>query len=150
MRSTTFLRIASLVTLFYFVGHSSGYPWTPSVEPADLAIIEAMKGHSFDVVGSLRSFWDFYVGFGITISLLILALAVVLWQLGSMAKADPARVRNILATLFAAFLINTVISVRYFFIIPTVTSAVITLCVGLALVTARDRETMPSLPRTTP
>ena len=140
MRSSTFLRIASFVTLFYFVGHTSGYPWTPSETPADLAVIAAMKGQSFDVLGSLRTFWDFYVGFGLTNSLFTLAIAVILWQLGSMAKTEAARVRGMATTLFAAFLIDTVLSVRYFFIIPTVTSAIITVCLGLVVFTARTRE----------
>ena len=52
MKSSTFLRIASIITLLYFAGHTAGVPWTPDDGPGAVPVLEAMKSHSFDAVGS--------------------------------------------------------------------------------------------------
>jgi len=136
MKSSTFLRIASIITFLYFAGHTSGMPWTPDAGPAAMPVLEAMKSHSFDAMGSTRTYWDFYVGFGIIISLLMLLLGVVLWQLGSLAKTDALRVRPIVASFFVAFIVNTVLAWKYFFVLPVVMSAAILVCLALAFITA--------------
>ena len=132
MKTTYFLRAAALVTLFFFAGHTSGYPWTPDTRPAASAVIEAMKGHSFDVVGSIRTFWDFYIAFGLAISLFQLLQAVVLWQLSGMARTKAATVRPIIGVFCIAYFINALLAVKFLFVIPVVTSVVISLILALA------------------
>src|SRR3954454_19237216 len=97
MKASTFLRVAAVITFLFFLGHTSGFPWTPGEAPADHAVIEAMHADSFPVLGSSRSYWDFYIGFGLIISVLQLVEAIVLWQLGGLAKTDAARLRPIIA-----------------------------------------------------
>ena len=140
MKPATFLRIASVITFFFFAGHTSGIPWTPDVGPTMMPVIDAMKSNAFDAVGSSRTLWDFYFGFGLTISLYLLLLAVLLWQLASFAKTDALRLRPMIASFLVAFVVNTVLAWKYFFIIPVVTSGAISLCLALALVTARQRK----------
>jgi len=132
MKTSNLLRIAAIITLVFFAGHTSGYPWTPDAGPAGLAVIDAMKGHSFDVVGSTRTYWDFYVGFGLAISLFQLMQAVVLWQLAGIARTDAASVRPMIAAFSIAYFINTLLAVKFFFVIPLVTSLVIALVLALA------------------
>jgi len=136
MKSPIFLRIASIITLLYFAGHTSGIPWTPDVGPGAVPVIEAMKGYSFDAMGSTRTYWDFYFGFGVIISLYVLLQSVVLWQLGSLAKTDALRVRPIIASFSVAFIVNTVLAWKYFFVLPVVMSVAILVCLALAFVTA--------------
>jgi hypothetical protein len=136
MKTPIFLRIASIITLLYFAGHTSGVPWTPDADAGPVPVLEAMKSHSFEILGSTRTYWDFYVGFGIIISLYMLMQAVVLWQLASLAKTDPLRVRPIVASFFVAFIVNTILAWKYFFVIPMVVSAAISMCLALAFVTA--------------
>ena len=136
MKSSTFLRIASIITLLYFAGHTAGAPWTPDEGAGAVPVLEAMKSHSFDVIGSTRTYWDFYFGFGVTISLYLLMQAAVLWQLGSLAKTDALRVRPIVASFCLAFIVNTALAWKYFFVIPLVTSVAISVCLALAFVTA--------------
>ena len=50
MKSSTFLRIASVITFLYFAGHTAGIPWTPAVGPGEAPVLEAMKAHSFNVL----------------------------------------------------------------------------------------------------
>jgi len=134
MKSSTFLRIASVITFLYFAGHTAGIPWTPAVGPGETPVIEAMKAHSFNVVGSQRTYWDLYFGFGIIISGYLLVQAVVLWQVGSLAKTEPSRVRAIVVSFLVAFVVNAFLSWKYFFVIPLVTATLISVCLALALV----------------
>lgn len=131
MRAPLLLRIASIITLLYCAGHTSGYPWTPSTGEHEMAVVEAMKSDQMDVMGSMRSFWDFYIGFGIVISGFMIAIAVALWQMGSLAKRG-VNIRAMIATFFVAFVINTILDLRFFFVIPTVMAAVISLLLAIA------------------
>jgi hypothetical protein len=132
MKTTYLLRAAAIVTLLFFAGHTSGYPWTPDDGPAASAVVEAMKGHSFDVVGSLRTYWDFYIGFGLAIGLFQLLQAVVLWQLAGIARAKAASVRPIIAVFCIAYFINALLALKFLFVIPVATSLVIALILALA------------------
>jgi len=132
MTTPLLLRIAAIITLLFFAGHTSGYPWTPDDGPAASAVVEAMKGHSFDVVGSIRTYWDLYIGFGLAISLFQLLQAVVLWQLAGIARVNGAGVRPIIAVFFIAYVINALLALKFLFVIPVVTSFVIAFILALA------------------
>ena len=140
MKTSLLLRIAAIVTLLFFAGHTASIPWTPAVGPAEMPVIAAMKGPSFDVMGSTRTYWDFYFGFGVTISLLLLLSAVVLWQLATLAKTEAARLRPIITAFFIAFAVNAVLALKYFFIIPVVMSVVIAILLALAFYSAGSRK----------
>jgi hypothetical protein len=99
-----------------------------------MTVIEAMKSHRFDVLGAHRTYWDFYFGFGVMISVYLLVQAVVLWQLASLAKRGT-QVRSIVASFLVAFAINAILVWKYFFTIPAIMVMVIALCLLLALLT---------------
>jgi hypothetical protein len=136
---TGWLRIAAVFTLLLGLGHSSGYPWTPDKTPAGLAVAEQMKALHIDAMGFDRSYFDFYVGFGITCGFVDVALAVLLWQLGSLARTDAARVRPMLATLLVAFAGFTAIDCLYFFTAPLVLTGPVVLFLLAALLLAGRR-----------
>ena len=143
MKPTLLLRIAAVVTFLFFVGHSAAIPWTPATGPADVQVVEAMKGPSFDVLGSTRTYWDFYFGFGITISYMLLLQAVVLWQLATLAKTNAARLLPIIAVFFIGFVVNIFFAAKYFFVIPIVNSALIAIILALAFIAAgKAKENM--------
>ena len=137
MKPWILLRIAAAATLLYCVGHTMGMPWTPATGPQEAAVIEAMKSVRFDVMRSARTYWDFYVGFGAVISGYLAAQAVVLWQLGTLAKNDAARIRPIVAAFFLAFLVNAILVWAFFFVVPLILAIAVTVCLGLAYALAR-------------
>jgi len=137
MKTSTLLRIAAVIMFLYFVGHTSGAPWTPGEAPADVAVIDAMKSGHFPVMGVSRSYWDFYFGFGLVISAMQLLQAVILWQLGTLAKTDAARLRPIIAAFSVSLVINAILGWMYFFAIPIVLALLIAVCLLLAFVSAR-------------
>ena len=136
MKTSTLLRVAGVLMFLYFVGHTSGAPWTPGEGASDMAVVEAMREDHFAVVGVSRSYWDFYFGFGLIVSVMQLAQAVVLWQLGGLAKTDAARLRPIIAVFCLSLFVNAVLSWMYFFAIPAVTAVLIAICLALAFVSA--------------
>ena len=65
MTPTMFLRIGSVVALVQFAAHTLLFVSSaPKHGPEETAVVEAMKGHRFDFMGSMRSYWDFYFGYG--------------------------------------------------------------------------------------
>ena len=137
MKSWMLLRIAAVLTLLYCAGHTMGMPWTPSTGPQEVAAIEEMKSSRFDVMGSARTYWDFYFGFGAIISGYLAAQAVVLWQLAALAKHDWVRVRPIVAVFFVSFVVNAILVSMFFFVVPLVLAIAIALCLGFALMSTR-------------
>ncbi len=136
MKPDLFLRIASALTLLHAVLHTIGGVFgKPVPGPGEIAIL-AMKTNPFKVMGLNRSYWDFYHGSGLAISVFLLAEAIVFWQLGSLASTSAGSLRPILATFLLGYLGLAVVSYKYFFAPPVITEVFIALCIGLAIVTS--------------
>ena len=106
-------------------------------------MLEAMKSHSFEVMGFKRTYWDFYFGFGLIISGFVLVQTIVLWQLGSLAKTDAVRVRPIIASFLIAFIVNALLAWKYFIAVPVVMTVAISVCLALAFATAGRTQAAP-------
>ncbi len=126
------LRIAAILSLLYFLGHSAGMPWTPSPGGQAETIVNLMRSFHFDVSGSSRTYWDFYLGFGLTISVFQLLESGVLWLLAGLAADAPARARPFVLAFLVANVLQLVLVLRFFFLPPIVLSVALTLCLGLA------------------
>lgn len=127
MRRVLF-RIASVLIVLLDLGHTAGYPWSDPAWGVDLS---ALQSAHFNVLGSNRTYWDFYVGFGLTISVLLLPPALIAWQLG---VPDARRVRGTAWFLAAIFAAITILDWVFFFAIPLAFSAAITLCLAAAAI----------------
>ena len=139
MNTTLLLRLASIIALLFAIGHSLGAPWAPINEAAPASVVEAMKSVSFDAMGSRRTFWDFYFGFGVSISIYLFAQAAVLWLAATLAKAQPDAARPFVVVLLVAYAANIYITWKYFFVVPLILSIVMVTCLALALIAARSR-----------
>jgi hypothetical protein len=146
MKPPTLLRIAAVLSFLYFLGHSAGMPWTPSEGAATSTLIGLMKSYRFEVLGSERTYWDFYEGFGLTVSVFMLLEAVVLWFLARLAVKEAHRLRPLVLAFLAANVAQLVLVVRFFFLPPLVLSAANTLCLALALWSMRDASAGPEFP----
>jgi hypothetical protein len=141
MRTVIFLRIASVLTLIHAALHTIGGVFggpAPGVQQATVAV---MKANEFLVMGVTRSYWDFYRGFGLVVSVFLTLEAIVFWQLGSLAKIDALRLRPLLATFLVGYLGAAVVSYRYFFAAPVITEILIALCLGLAIAFVKETAT---------
>jgi hypothetical protein len=143
MKPFVLLRAASIVALLYAVGHTMGFPWVPDKGPETAAIVQSMAAHTFDAMGARRSLLDFYLGFGISISVFMFAQAILLWMVAAQTRLDAPRMRPIIALFLLSFVVNAVIAGIYFFIVPCVLGAIETLCLAAAWITAKP-ETVGS------
>ncbi|HET7765621.1 MAG TPA: hypothetical protein VFK92_11095 [Burkholderiales bacterium] len=136
MKQSILLRIASALTLVFCAGHTAGALAPTSRGPEEAAVFMSMQSYPFVIMGVRRTHWDFYRGFSLLFSVTLLMLAVLLWQLGGIAKTEPARVRPLIVTLFAGYLGFTVLCGLFFFTAPAAVSAAAAICLALAF-TAR-------------
>jgi hypothetical protein len=132
MKQSILLRIASGLTLVLFGGHTLRALDPSSRGPEEAAVFMAMQSYPFSIMGFRRTHWDFYRGFSLLFSAALLLLALLLWQLGGIAKSDPARTRPLVATLFAGYLAFTVLCGMFFFTAPAAVSAAAAICLALA------------------
>src|SRR4051812_42518805 len=101
MKSSSLLRAASVVMLLFAVGHTLGAPdsWSP---PGETEVLRAMRSFHFVILGSSRSYWDLYFGFGLFGGVCQFLQAVLLWQMATIAKTDPGKVRPMTLAFLAA------------------------------------------------
>jgi hypothetical protein len=141
--STAFLlKVASVITVLHCIGHTIGGVFGVDAPHGtkEGAVVEAMKSNQFDVMGATRSYWDFFIGYGLTISVSSLIQAVVFWQLAGLTQTEPRRIRPIIAAFLFANLGFAVLAWRYFFIPPFVGSLLTAIVLGVAYLGARQRE----------
>jgi len=85
------------------------------------------------VLGSMRSYWDFFFGYGLFVTLALLVEAILLWQLAIRARANPDWVRPIAALLLFNFAAMSIVSWRYFFIAPAMNEVLIAAFIAIAI-----------------
>lgn len=122
-------RIAAVLILLFDLGHSAGYPWSDPKWGVDLGAIQSSH---FKVLGFTRTYWNFYVGFGLIISIFMLLAAILAWQLSNLPAETLRLMRSSAWALPVCFAALTVLNWMYFFTIPIVFSGVITVCLVVA------------------
>ena len=131
MKASLFYRIAAVLILLFDIGHTVGFLQHDPEWKVD-SLIGSMKSIHFDIQGFSRSYWDFFVGFGLFVTVFLLLAAVVAWQLGRLDAETLARVRGIGWSLALCFVVLTFLSFRYFFVLPLIFSIVIAVCLTVA------------------
>jgi len=135
MNTVLWLRISSIVSLLFGVGHTLGgrKAWSPMGETTVLA---SMRTHQFTVAGVSRTYLDFYKGFGYSLSVAMLLQAIILWQLIAIARTNPPLVRPIVGAIAVASIANVILSWVFLFPIPVVFGAVLSICLVMAFLAA--------------
>jgi hypothetical protein len=134
VRASTWLRIAAILTALWAIGHTSGIPWTPGEgQPAE-AVVSAMRTVRFEIFGRMRTYWDFYQGFGLTVSVAFGVQAVLLWQQASIAKMGVAKLRPLVIVQLIGFVFYGAVAAMYIFPVPVVFAGAVIVCLTAALV----------------
>ena len=136
MTTTLFLRIASVISLIFTLGHTAGglRKWSPM---GDNEVLRAMTAVRFDTMGANRSYLDFYVGFGWSITVAMVMQTVLLWQMASLARTNQASVRPMIAIIALATVACGVIAWRFIFPVPALFSIALVIPLAAAYVVAR-------------
>jgi hypothetical protein len=129
VKAPVLYRISSVLLLLFAAGHTSGFPWSDPKWGVDLG---SMQSTHFYIMGFSRTYWDFYVGFGLFVSVFLLLAVVLAWQLGGLPPESLALMRGTRWAFALCFVAITVLSWKYFFIVPIVFSIVTTLCLTAA------------------
>jgi len=132
-------RTAAVLILLFDLGHSAGFPWSDPKWGVDTS---AMRSSHFQILGFSRTYWDFYVGFGLSVSVYLLLAGILAWQLGSVPTQTFPLVRATAWVLSLSFVALTVLHWVYFFTIPIIFSGLIAVC--LVSATWRSTRTRPS------
>lgn len=136
MTTTLFLRIASIISLIFTLGHTAGglRKWSPM---GDNDVLRAMTSVRFDTMGANRSYLDFFTGFGWSISVAMVMQTVLLWQMASLARTNPASVRPMIAAIALATAASGVIAWRFIFPVPALFSIALVIPLAAAYFVAR-------------
>jgi hypothetical protein len=140
MKAAVWLRIASVLTLIHGVLHTVGGVFGTPAAGVEQTVWHAMKSNMFVVMGEERSYFHFYRGLGLCITVFLALEAVVFWQLGSLAKTEGWRLRPVLVTFAVGYLCLAVNSYEYFFWGPVLTEVLIAVCLVMAFVGLQPRE----------
>ena len=127
MKSSLLYRMSAVLLLLFAIGHTLGFRQSDPKWGVD-ALLGSMRSTHFDVQGFNRTYWDFFVGFGLFVTVFLLLAAIMAWLLGGLPPETLTRTRGIAWALALCFAAVTVLSWRYFFVIPIVFSLVITVC----------------------
>jgi hypothetical protein len=131
MKASLLYRIAAVLLLLFAAGHTLGFRQSDPAWGVD-ALLGSMRSIHFDVEGSSRTYWDLFVAAGFSVGVFYVFAAVLAWQLGGLPAVTLAGMRITTWALALSFAAITVVSWRYLFILPIVSSLVITVCLAVA------------------
>ena len=123
-KAATWLRVLAVILGLFALGHTLGTA-APKVTRGvrEAVVFRAMQGYRFPMLGFERSYWEFYRGFALTISLLMFVLAALAWQLAAVSRRAPREALPMAVSLLVGCVGLLVLGVAFFFIPPIVFSA---------------------------
>lgn len=142
MKSSIWFRALAVLLAIFTLGHTFGTRKAVTTAPGEAAVIASMQQYQVPVMGFLRTYWDFYRGFSIIITLLLAALAVIAWQIGTLSRRNPREALPLAMTVLIVCIADALVSFVYFFTAPMVlsTAAVICAAIGVGLLRKEARS----------
>jgi hypothetical protein len=143
MRPTLWLRAASVLTLVHAILHTIGGVFGAPPPGAGEIAATAMKANIFVVMGRTRSYWAFYQGMGMGVTIFLVVEALIFWLLGDIIRKSDADLRDLLVCFVIGYLALAANSVHYFFPAPVFVEVAIAACLVMAIVSIRPTERHP-------
>jgi len=135
MTPRLWLRIAAALQALGVVGHNlATLSTTPMHGPQEQAVFDTMRGFRFEMMGSMRSTWDFYRGYQFSTTVTFVLTVVLLWLLSNMSIRAPREARPLVLALTVAQFFNVLIAWKFFFAGPGVVGGLIALCLSVATI----------------
>ena len=124
MTSVLWLRISSMIALLFAAGHTLGgfKYWSPMGENP---VLKSMRDIHFDTLGVSRSYLDFYMGFGYSLTVAQVMQGVLLWQIATLARNGVPHLRPMIAVIALANLAGAIIAWRFILPIPAIFALVL-------------------------
>ena len=128
-------RVATYLLLFFAFAHTAGGMFGAREEGGEAeAVFHAMKAVTFPIMGATCSWYGYWLGFGLMVTVFLLFSAVVTWQLAGLTRAQRRPLALVTWALCATFVASAVLGWAYFFAPPAITSALVALLVGVECV----------------
>jgi hypothetical protein len=116
MSYISFYRVATFVLLIFCTGHTiGGMLQQKSIGPEADAVFDSMKAVKFNFNGATCTWYGFWFGSGLTVSIFLLLSAFIAWQLENVPLEQWHLTSAISWGLVAAHLANTILAWAYFF-----------------------------------
>ena len=131
MKPSLLYRIASILLILFAAGHTLGFRQVDPKWGVD-SLVQSMKSVHFNATGFERTYWDFFVGFGLFVTALMVLAAIVTWQFGNLSADTLGRMRLSAWGFVFCFAFVALLSWRYFFLVPVICSIAILICLTLA------------------
>ena len=131
MKASLLYRISSVLLLLFAAGHTLGFRQIDPKWGVD-SLVQSMKSIHFNANGSDRTYWDFFVGFGLFVTVLMVFASIIAWQFGSLPSETLAAMRVSAWGFVVCFAVVAYLSWRYFFMVPVVFSIAILVCLAAA------------------
>lgn len=132
MNATLLYRIACVVLVVFAAGHTFGFLKFRPASAEGLAVHDAMNNVHIDIKGSSFTYGDFYTGFGLMVTAYLLFAAFLAWHLGTLAREQPMAIGALGWAFVAVQAVCVAVSLRYFFLLPSILSIVIVICLAWA------------------
>jgi len=121
MNASLFYKTSSVILVLFALGHTIGFRKVDPSWNADTTV-NSMRSVGFDVQGFNRTYWDFFTGFGLFVTVFLLFAAVLAWRFGSMTPERLAAIRVERWSFALCFVVIAGLTWRYFFIAPGILS----------------------------
>ena len=139
MKSSLAYRVAAGLLLLFAIGHTFSFSLVDPAWGLNNMLAE-MRSIRFAIGGIERTYWDFYVGSGLTVGVLYLFSAVLAWQLGSLRPETLRELRLVTWAFPLAFAGVAAVSVIHLFLVPIAFSVAITVCLAVGAVAPSESQ----------
>jgi hypothetical protein len=130
MKPVLLLRIAAVLVFVNALGHTIGGVFG-GAPPGAGAVVAAMRDVHFVAGGVTRTYWDYFFGYGLSLTVFLLLEAVVFWQLAAIVKTDATaavRLRPVVMSFCVACVVAAALCWKYFFAGPAIFQFLIAGC----------------------
>jgi uncharacterized protein YndB with AHSA1/START domain len=124
-------RLATYILVLFCLGHTMGALVNiPSFGAQGDAVLAAMQSTHFRCQTSDCTWFGFYMGFGILVSIFFLASAAITWYLGGLDATAQRRLAPLAWTMFLSHAGSAVVAWIYFFVAPLVFATLVAVLLG--------------------
>jgi hypothetical protein len=117
MSASLLYRISAVLLVLFAAGHTVGF-WQVDPSWNAEAVVGGMKSVRFPVQGFTRSYWDFFIGFGLFVTVLLLFSALVAWRWGGLSHEQLATMAIERWSFALCYIVIAGMTWRYFFMAP--------------------------------
>jgi hypothetical protein len=144
VKAWIWFRMTAVLFILFGAGHTFGFLSFRPSSPVGLKVWNDMRTIRFAEGHTTFSYRDFYIGFGLFISLFDVFLAWLAWHLAAMSKKISPDASNIAWAMVALQLIGFGLSWRFFAVGPAVFSALAAFTLlACALAAAKSPPSFP-------